>query len=428
MGMKIGHQLKCAAIGILAIGSSSLISVYLNSLGNDSKVVNLAGIVRGGTQRLVKLELAGQPNDKLIEKQNRLVNGLINGDASLGLPVATDPEFRQQMDKVASAWVDLKEQIMAARQDRKSQPELLTASEKYFELADRAVSSAEKYSNNKVERLRYIQIGIFAASLVLLIIIWVTVDRIITILQRSTDDITLSADRINTILSFQGKSIDLQAVAISKTNQFVQGLQDFTQQSNTTAQTSIDLVDRTIELIKKIDSSANQKSSQMSHLQEKFATIVKQIDRLKEQNAKLVTMADRQQTTTNSNKSSIAYIVEPTTINSKHLGQLAGNLGATIDSIAAIADDSLKSISSEIEIAKQTTINITKTISTINHLSLNNRQMSAATTQNANSIKHVTIEIDQLNVGAKETSESIAQIALSANELDTTTRSLKMKI
>jgi hypothetical protein len=43
--MKISQQLKCAAIGILAIGSSSLISVYLNSLGNDSKVVNLTGIV-----------------------------------------------------------------------------------------------------------------------------------------------------------------------------------------------------------------------------------------------------------------------------------------------------------------------------------------------------------------------------------------------
>ena len=58
--MKISNQLKSAAIGILAIGGSSLASVYLNSLGNDSKVVNSAGIVRGGTQRLVKLELAGE--------------------------------------------------------------------------------------------------------------------------------------------------------------------------------------------------------------------------------------------------------------------------------------------------------------------------------------------------------------------------------
>jgi methyl-accepting chemotaxis protein len=428
MGMKISHQLKYAAIGILAIGSSSLISVYLNSLGNDSKVVNLAGIVRGGTQRLVKLELAGQPNDKLIEKQNRLVNGLINGDPSLELPVATDPEFRQQMEKVASAWVDLKQQIIAARQDRKSQLELLTASEKYFELADRAVSSAEKYSNNKVERLRYIQLGIFGASFVLLIIIWVTVDRIITILQRSTDDITISADRIGTVVSLQGKSIDIQAVAIGKTNRFIQGLQDFTQQSTTTAQTSIDLVDRTSELIKKIDSSASQKLTQMSNIQNQLAAIVERIDRLKEQNAKLITMANQQQITTNTYKSNIAYIVDPNMINTKHFGQLAGNLGATIESIALLADDSLKSVSSEIEIAKQNTVDITKTIATINHLSLNNRQISAAATQNMNSIKQVTIEIDLLNVGSKETAKSIAQIALSANELATTSKSLKMRI
>ncbi len=426
--MKISHQLRSAAIGILAIGSSSLVSVYLNSLGNDSKVVNLAGIVRGGTQRLVKLELAGKPNDKLIEKQNRLVNGLINGDPSLELPVATDPDFRGQMEKVASAWADLKQQIMAVRQDPKSKLELLTASEQYFELADGAVSSAEKYSNNKVERLRYIQIGIFGASLVLSIAIWLTIDRIITILQRSTDEIALSTDRIATIVSLQGKSIDLQAVAIGKTNQFVQRLQDFSQQSATTAQTSIDLVDRTIELIEKIDRSATQKSTQMSNIQDKFAAIVKQIDRLKQQNAKLVTMANQNQTTSNSYKTNIAYIVEPDIINPKHLGQLADNLAAAIDSIAVLTDDSLKSISSEVEIAKQTTVNITKTIATINHLSLNNRQMSAAATQNMNAVKQVTTEIEQLSVGAKETATSVAQIALSANELDTTTQSLKMKI
>jgi methyl-accepting chemotaxis protein len=157
MVMKISQQLKCTAIGILAIGSSSLISVYLNSLDNDSKVVNLTGIVRGGTQRLVKLELAGKQVDPLIENQNRLVNGLINGDSSLELPAATDPDFRERMQTVASAWVDLKQQILATRNDPKYRPELLAASEKYFELADRAVSSAEKYSNTKIERLRTIQ-------------------------------------------------------------------------------------------------------------------------------------------------------------------------------------------------------------------------------------------------------------------------------
>jgi methyl-accepting chemotaxis protein len=149
--------LKCTAIGILVIGSSSLLSVYLNSLGNDSKVVNLTGIVRGGTQRLVKLELAGKQVDPLIEKQNRLVNGLINGDSSLEFPAATDPDFRSRMQTVASAWVDLKQQILDTRNDPKYKPELLAASEKYFELADRAVSSAEKYSNTKIERLRTIK-------------------------------------------------------------------------------------------------------------------------------------------------------------------------------------------------------------------------------------------------------------------------------
>jgi methyl-accepting chemotaxis protein len=321
--MKISQQLKFTAIGILAIGSSSLLSVYLNSLGNDSKVVNLTGIVRGGTQRLVKLELAGKQVDPLIEKQNRLVNGLINGDSSLELPAATDPDFRERMQTVASAWVDLKQQILATRDDPKYKPELLAASEKYFELADLAVSSAEKYSNTKIERLRTIQIVIFGLSLILLIIIWITVNKIVKILSNSTDNITISAVRIAGVVFAQGKSIDMQANAVNKTTQVVQGLQEFTEQSTITAQTSIDLVNRTLELVKQVDSSVRKNSLEMSIFQAKLTTLADRIDRLKDQNTKIVELVVQEQATTNIRQITVAQIADPRTAK---IQQLAANL------------------------------------------------------------------------------------------------------
>lgn len=226
--MRISQQLRSAAIGILVVGSSSLVSVYLNSQGNDSKVVNYAGIVRGGTQRLIKLELAQQPNDLLIEKQDKLVNGLINGDLSLGLPAATDLEFKNQIEKVATAWQDLKQKIVVLRRDSKTKADLLDASEKYFELADRAVSAAEKYSTDKAERLRVVQIAIFAASLLLLIKIWMTVNQITNIFKQSTNDITQSSEQINLVVVEQEKCINQQALSVGKTTQLMSGLKELT--------------------------------------------------------------------------------------------------------------------------------------------------------------------------------------------------------
>jgi methyl-accepting chemotaxis protein len=359
---------------------------------------------------------------------------LINGDSSLELPAATDPDFRVRMQTVASAWVDLKQQILATRNDPKYRPELLAASEKYFELADRAVSSAEKYSNAKIDRLRTIQLVIFGLSLILLIIIWMTVNKIVKILNNSTDNITISADRIAEVVFAQGKSIDMQAIAANKTTQFVQGLQEFTEQSTITAQTSIDLIDRTIELVKQVDNSVRKNSLEISIFQSKITTLVdsarrrlrQRIDRLKEQNNKIVELAVQEKvTTTSSRQMTVAHMADPQTAK---IQQLATTLQLSIVDIFTLSDESLKSISSEVESTKQTTINLRRTIENMNSLSLNDRQIWVAAKQNAIAVKNITLSIEQLNTGARETATSIAAVGLSASGLSETTQALKMKI
>ncbi len=66
--MKITTQLRDTAIRLVLLAISNIASVYINAEGNDSRVVNYAGIVRGATQRLVKLEIAGKSSNELIAK------------------------------------------------------------------------------------------------------------------------------------------------------------------------------------------------------------------------------------------------------------------------------------------------------------------------------------------------------------------------
>ena len=43
------------------------IMVLVGKIQGTARVVNYAGLVRGGTQRMIKLEDAGYPQDKMIE-------------------------------------------------------------------------------------------------------------------------------------------------------------------------------------------------------------------------------------------------------------------------------------------------------------------------------------------------------------------------
>lgn len=51
----------------------------INDTGGNAKVINYAGIVRGGTQREVKQELEGYQNDALINKLDKILDEFANG-------------------------------------------------------------------------------------------------------------------------------------------------------------------------------------------------------------------------------------------------------------------------------------------------------------------------------------------------------------
>ncbi|MGK7894456.1 MAG: type IV pili methyl-accepting chemotaxis transducer N-terminal domain-containing protein, partial [Xenococcus sp. (in: cyanobacteria)] len=177
--MKISTQLTLGAAGIIIIAASSIGSVFLGSSTKDSRVVNFTGIVRGATQRLVKLELEYRPNDELIAKLDKIVNGLINGDAELELPAAKDPAYLAKMQQVEASWTKLKTTIKQVRTNDSFKDSLITSSEDYFELTNEAVFAAEDYSTANIQNLRKIQLGIFGINLIIIGVI-ITATRRIT--------------------------------------------------------------------------------------------------------------------------------------------------------------------------------------------------------------------------------------------------------
>jgi methyl-accepting chemotaxis protein len=171
--MKISTTLRGIVLLLLlfSVTSTGLVFFQLDRMQQDAAVVNSSGIVRGATQRLVKLEMANKPSDELIQRLDLVIRGLVEGNESLGLPKATDEKFIAGMKKVGTEWASLKDEITASRKSG-AHAALLEKSESYFSTTNTAVAAAEAYSKRKVTTLKLMQSVLMLLNLALLLGIW----------------------------------------------------------------------------------------------------------------------------------------------------------------------------------------------------------------------------------------------------------------
>lgn len=152
---------------LFAALNTTVVFLWLQGMQEDGAVINSAGIVRGGTQRLVKLESMGKPNDELIGKLEGMIKALVEGNSELGLPKAKDPAFIKSMEAVKTQWLTLKEELLSAR-GTGQYIALGELSEAYFKTTNEAVAAAEAYAKKKVGSLKTIQITLMAINVLLL--------------------------------------------------------------------------------------------------------------------------------------------------------------------------------------------------------------------------------------------------------------------
>ncbi len=168
--MTINNTLKymTMVLFIFSLLNIAIVNTGLIEMKGDGRIVNFGGIVRGATQRLVKLEISGKNSDQLIAKLDGIIAGLISGSAQLDLPAADDIVFLSTMGDVSTAWSGLKQTIYEYRNDKNLQDKLIQQSESYFELTNKAVFEAENYSKGNVLRMQILQGLLFAVNLVIL--------------------------------------------------------------------------------------------------------------------------------------------------------------------------------------------------------------------------------------------------------------------
>ena len=97
--IKAAMTLIQSVLVILMMGFVSIMIIRIDALQGTARVINYAGIIRGATQREVKLERAERPNDQLIEYLDEILNGLKFGGGKYNLVGLKDETYQQDLDE-----------------------------------------------------------------------------------------------------------------------------------------------------------------------------------------------------------------------------------------------------------------------------------------------------------------------------------------
>lgn len=157
----------------------------IDNLQGTARVLNYAGLVRGATQREIKLEIVGQDDDDLIAYLDEITYGLRNGSRKYGLVQLPDEKYLTDLDKQIAVWQQLKEEIYRVRQEGYAATDIVDVSEKYFRMADRTVFAAEEYSQSIADTIRSLEYATVADVTLLIVIMIIQTAEAVTMRRKN---------------------------------------------------------------------------------------------------------------------------------------------------------------------------------------------------------------------------------------------------
>lgn len=169
---RFGHIIQLFTVLLTAILISLFfgVLVLVGKIQGTARVVNYAGLVRGKTQRIVKLEISGTPEDDLLGDVASYIEGLRFGSSELDLVRLDDADFQAKMTALSSEFDDLRNELILVRQRGYTETAIIAKSEHFFQTCDEATNLAEVYSQKRATALDFLEKVVLADIVGLLLL------------------------------------------------------------------------------------------------------------------------------------------------------------------------------------------------------------------------------------------------------------------
>ena len=441
--MKIGTQLTIGAIAIGTILTANLGMILLQFSQSNAKVINESGVVRGATQRSVKLELANKTNDELIAKLDALIDGLINGSEELNLPKATDPTYISRMEEAQVQWNNVKQLIQRVRANptESNRQALTQASEELFELTNAAVNAAEEYTTESLNRLKIIELFVALASLTILGVIIAGSRRIASTLNTFTSNIAQSSNEITAKVERQETVANEQSSSVSQTTTTVDLLGESSRRSAIQAEESAKNASTALSLAQTGAETVEQTRVGMESLKERVREIAEQIINLSEQTEQIAGISELVGDLANQTNmlalnaaveaarageygkgfgvvaGEIRKLADQSRKSADKINNLVTDVQAAMNSAVMVTDEGKKTAESSIVLALNTAESFIGVKNAIDSVFTNTTEISNTAKQQAVSIQEILAAVNALNLNAMDTAADMGDVRSSTVNL-----------
>jgi len=455
--MSIVRQLKGVAIALAGFAAlnAGMVFFQVNRMTSDGRVVNFAGIVRGASQKLVKLAIADSTQTGIItqreqiERIDGIVRGLIDGDPTLQLPKATNPEFIAQMRGVEQQWSELKFTIKALWQSPHHQDTLVQTSETFWQQTNAAVFAAEAVASRNVLTLKILQVLLFIFNLLLLVGIWWLAHRVTSQLQSNIQIIAASTSEISVAIEQQDRTISQQATFVQQTTLTMDELNTSCRQSAEQAQAAADQAHQVLRLTEEGNQTVTQNIEAVVAQQETVAAIAKQILQLSRQTSQIGNISALVSDLANQTNmlalnatveavrageggkgfavvaAEIRKLADQSKTSANKINALVSKIQTEIHSTVIAADEGTKTMAAAANIARITADVLSGVTEATNAVVSNNQQILHNLQQQTVATQQVMSTINTLNAVAQETVHGIGQTRIGTQQLNQVAQQLR---
>ncbi len=450
--MKVIQRLKFLLLILLSLVTFNLISVYLsiNTMTHDGRTVNYAGIVRGNTQRMIKLRLLSENVNSVIIDIDAILQGLQNGSSDLNLKKISNPDFQASLIPLERQWINLKR--IAQNSSIEDQSRLLEESEIFWRLSNRTVRLSEENALLNVRNSQRLAGGLFMVNLIVLAGLWKITQSIAKALQQSVDNISMSSTEIAITIEEQERMTNQYAISMDQTKVSVDELKQSSQTSVKQAKMASQQA-QSISNLSQVGCDNTQNTLlQFSLLQEKFEEMSQEFFNFKEQATQITSITDFvSQIAAQTNMLALNASIEASragkqgrefSVVASEIRKLANNSKQSASKIDKIVDDIQMAVARTVRVSEEGQDLLRNSISIVNQSSQSFNQVAEEVDDINSSLSEIVLECQQqsiatqqifsimedLNNAAQETAIGIQQTRKEIYELDNTVKILKFMI
>lgn len=434
---RIINQLRITVFVLLVFAVFNLVTIYrqIDGMTSDGRIVNYAGIVRGNTQRLIKLEILEQNTDSIVSLLDQIIKGLTKGDENLKLVKIEDPEFQSNMAQVEQAWSQLKTILKDYRNNPKPEAKerLLQFGEEYWKLTNAAVSSAEAFNKRHVQASKNLAIVLFVANLLILVIIWNISQFIKSRLTRTINTLASSSSQISATIDQQERIASQQAASVNETTTTMDELEASCRQAAEQAKAAVTAAQQALGLTQGGTQAVEAALEGMFTLEKKVGAIAEQILYLSEQAEQIGSISQLVSDLANKTNmlalnssveavragehgkgfavvaNEIRKLADQSEKSAEKINALVSEIQSAINSTVMVTDEGTKTVATGVQIAQKTNQAFTGVADAVNKVVLNNQQISLNLKQQADAMQQIVEAMETINKGAKETASGISQ-------------------